>query len=264
MSAYRVRFWFFVPLLLAGPVYAEDVGTVADVCTLAQCERGGRSFETANGVTVQSGDLFRTVDQGMLLLKFSDDTTALLRRNAELFVRQMDQIPDGFRTALDLNNGSVHVFVKPAHGGEVTIQTPVGRAKTFSTEFVVSYDAAGERMEVVGVAGNVEVTSVAECRGQTVRVGPQQQTVVESGRCPTRPRPLERTSFRQIVDDGQFIGQGQAETLIRDDPLAWLPNPPAVFKAGGPHTPEDRPGCTTPADCIKPPLVTPGGVNVQF
>src|SRR5215470_14273708 len=149
MAAHRVRFWLLVPLLLSRPLYAEDVGTIANVCTVAHCERGGRPFETANGVGVQAGDLFRTEGNGELLLKFSDDTTALLRRNAELFVRQVDQIPEGFRTALDLSNGSVHVFVKPGHGGEVTVQTPVGKAKTFSTEFVVSYDPAAERMQVV-------------------------------------------------------------------------------------------------------------------
>jgi len=258
------RFWFLVPLLFARALHAEDVGTVADVCTLAQCERAGRAFETGNGVAVQTGDLLRTVNDGRLLIKFSDDTTALLSRSAQLFVRQVDKIPEGFRTALDLSNGSVHVFVKPGHGGEVTIQTPVGKTKTFSTEFVVTYDPAAERMQVVGVVGIVEVIAAAACGDQTVRVGPQQQTVVERDRCPRVPQPVDQTTFHQIIDDGQFIGQGRAETLIRDDPLAWLPSPPAVFKAGGPHTPEDRPDCLTPADCVKPPLTTPGGVNVQF
>lgn len=265
MTPCRTRaLWLLIPLLLGGPVRAEDVGTVADVCTSARCERSGAQFETANGVAVQTGDLLHTMGNGLLLVKFKDDTTALLLRNAQLFVRDVAQLPEGFRTALDLRNGGVHVFVSPGTGGEVTVTTPVGKAKTFHTEFVVSYDPAAERMQVIGVLGRVEVISVAECPGQSVAVGPQQQTIVSRGRCPTSPQPVDEAAFRQITEDGQFIGEGRAETLVRDDPIAWGPSPPSVFKAGGPHTPEDRPDCTTPADCVKPPLVPPGGVDVRF
>src|SRR5215470_18315319 len=192
--------WMAIALLCCGPLRADDVGTVADVCTEARCSRSNAEFETANGVAVQTGDLLQTRNDGRLLIKFRDDTTALLLRNAQLFVRDVNQLPEGFRTALELRNGTVHVFVSPGAGGEVTVETPVGKRKTFHTEFVVSYDAGTERMQVVGVVGNVEVIG-ADCRGPSKRVGPQQQTIVDRGRCPTTPQPVDQAAFRQITED---------------------------------------------------------------
>jgi hypothetical protein len=248
-------------------VHAQVVGTVADRATIAKYKRGVESPQAVEfGSDVRSGDtLVTSGDLGKLRVHFEDRAEVILMRTSELYVSALPATSSTGQGVFELRNGKVFVSIRPGPGGEVSVTTSVGHTASFHTEYVVAFDPAAQRMQVVGVSGLVDVVAKARCSGRSLRLGARELTTIVRGGCPSQPEALDDASFSAWTTDGDFVGGGRAETLPRfDGPDLVADGVLPTFKPRGPESIFDRPDCTTPADCLKPPVVPSGGIDVRF
>lgn len=103
---------------------------------------------------------------------------------------ELDEITGRRRSLISVLLGKLRLAFAPRLEGEVEVDTPTATLGVKGTDVRVSVAAAG-RTVVEVLEGLVEVTSKA--RGGTVLVASGQLTVVEPGRAPTRPVPLDPT-----------------------------------------------------------------------
>ncbi|MBI1817241.1 MAG: FecR domain-containing protein [Deltaproteobacteria bacterium] len=211
-------------LLVSRAAWAQEVGTVAEVEGTAEIGRGGRWSPASVGTAVQFKDALRTGHPGRVRVVFQDDTVLNIGDDSHLVLDEQvfDPAQGTYRSVIHMIKGRVRALVseyyKQPHA-RYHIDTPTAVSGVRGTEFIVSYDAATEVTEVVGITGRVEVTSPLDPTHHGVFVTAQEITSVARGKFATPPTRLSDTIFRQYLKGLEFIGGGHAESLSAASPL---------------------------------------------
>jgi len=214
----RQRLWGLLvclaALATAQVARAEDVGSVAAAEGTAEIGRGGTFTPATAGATVALGDEVRTGRPGRVRLVFRDESTVVVSDDSQLTVDEQVFKPDQgqAKSLLGLVQGKVSATVgeyyhRPGTSFEVKTATAVAGVR--GTEFLISYDAAQDLTEVVGISGHVVVHSLADPTGPGVLVTANEATTVERNKSPSAPNRLDDRLFRQRIEQIEFIGRGQ-------------------------------------------------------
>lgn len=214
----------FAVVMLSATAWAQEIGRIASLEGTVEVGRAGAWRPAALGGVVGLGDEVRTAKPGRIRILLRDDSvlnvgpTSQIRIDEQVF----DPATGNFRTRVHLLEGKLRVLVseyyqQPKSVFEVETGTAVSAVR--GTEFVIAYDPVAEVTEVVGVTNTVAVNSARGLVAHGVVVAPQHLTVVRKGQSPTAPTRLSDRSFRQYIEDLDFIGQGQAESAGLANPL---------------------------------------------
>lgn len=233
----RYAFLAALCLLALGvtPAGAEDVGSIAAMDGKVEIGRGGEWIPAEVGSVVQLGDTIRTARPGRARVVFRDDTVLNVGHDSQVVVDEQvfDLNAGTFSSVFRVLQGKVRTLVSDYYmepRAKLKVETPTSVSGVRGTEFVVVYDPDREITEVVGVTHQVTVESVLIPVGRPVIVGPRQLSVIPRGKYPSAARPLSEEVFRQYLDDLEFIGAGQFESLVIENPII----------AGGFVPPPDR------------------------
>lgn len=219
--------------LLAAAAAAQVVGTVATLEGSVEIDRAGTTLVAAAGFDVEQGDVVRTGAAGRVRLLLRDDTVLNLDESSTLTLDE--QVLGGGeappQSLLQLLGGRVRVLVsdlyaQPDAAFEVKTLTAVSGVR--GTEFLVTYDAALQATEVVGISGMVEVNGFADLTSRGVFVRAREVTRVDEDGVPSPPRRLEDELFRQYLDGLAFIGRGQPEGAVIEHPFLGDEFVPAI------------------------------------
>ena len=227
-------------LLLASPVVAQEVGTIAEMDGTADVGRGGAWVPAAIGAPIQQGDQLRTGKPGRLKVVFQDDSVLSITEDSLVKVNEQVFDPNASkaRSYFDLVRGKLNSIVSDYYGrpgATYEVKTATAVAGVRGTEFSVSYDPDDETTEVLGFSGKVQVRSLLDPTGPGVIITANEATTVAEGRLPTPPRRYNETFFRQQLEQFNFIGGGRIESVASGHPLvagAAVPRPdraPAVL-----------------------------------
>lgn len=204
--------------LLAIPVSAAEVGTIAAVGGTAELRHAGIWNPAAIGAPVNIGDEVRTGRPGQVRIVFQDDSVLAVSDGSHITVTEQyfDPTKGQARSLMQLITGKVNAIVSEYYhraGSNYQIQTRNAVAGVRGTEFIMSYDPAADVTQVFGVSGHVVVHSAVDPTGPGVLITPDQSTSVTKDQLPTQPRQIGGMLFQQTLDNLSFIGNGRAETL---------------------------------------------------
>lgn len=225
-------------LLILGAVRAdaEDVGSIAAMDGTVEIGRDGAWNAAAVGTVVRLGDTIRTGHPGRARVVFRDDTVLNVGHDSQVVVDEQVFNPDlgTFSSVFRLLQGKVRTLVSEYYmepRAKLQVVTPTSVSGVRGTEFIVVYDPDREVTEVVGITSEVTVESVLIPVGRAVVVRPRELSVVARGKYPTEPRLLEEEVFRQYLEGLEFIGAGQQESMVINNPIiagAIVPPPDRV------------------------------------
>lgn len=141
------------------------------------------------------------------------------------------------------------------------------KAKSKTTEFIVTYDSGTGVAQVIGVNGQVAASSTT-ITGHEVTIDVQHKTIVRPGRPPTKPIRLSDEEFQAHRAAFAFIGGGRAESqaklspLVKGEVLRPLDRAPWT---GPPKVPwEDWPKWTDPPFVQPPNVAGAARVGIDF
>jgi hypothetical protein len=197
-----------------------EVATIAAVIGGAELQRAGSAEWqlAAVGSPLFAGDRVRTRPASRMKIVFQDDSIVDVGPASELVIDAQEFNPTqrSYRSTLKLLGGKIRTLVSEYYGApraRYEIETPTAVAGVRGTEFIVSYDAANEYTDVVGLANEVVVEGTLGVVGGSVRVGPQMATRVQKGRFPTAPRRVDSDVLRQYLEGLDIIGTGGKDSL---------------------------------------------------
>jgi hypothetical protein len=132
---------------------------------------GGQQGGLANGATVKPGDNIRTGQNGRVLLTRGQETI-LISPNSAIGIPM--QKSEGMSTTIVQQAGSILLEVEKRNVKHFAVETPYLAAVVKGTQFRVTVDAAGSRVDVL--KGQVEVADFKS--GQYALVKPDQAAKV--------------------------------------------------------------------------------------
>lgn len=232
---------FSLLLLGAATARAEDVGSIAAMDGVVEIGGDGTWTPAAVGTVVRLGDTIRTGRPGRVRVVFRDDTVLNVGHDSQVVVDEQVFNPDAgtFSSVFRLLQGKVRTLVSEYYmepRAKLQVVTPTSVSGVRGTEFIVVYDVEREVTEVVGITNEVTVESVLIPVGRAVIVRPRELSIVARGKYPTEPRLLEEEVFHQYLDDLEFIGSGQLESMVINNPIvagAAVPPPDRVEPVTG-------------------------------
>jgi hypothetical protein len=224
-------------VVLAQTSLAQDIGRIAALDNTVEIGRGGTWAAANIGNPVGVGDQVRTNATGRVRIVFRDGSVLNLGTATQMVIEQQTGDADKgvWHSGIQLLKGKLRSLVSEYYkqsGSVYEIGTPTAVAGVRGTEFVMTYDPAGDLSQVVGVTGTVAVHSVTDRRRRAVEVTTQELTIVARGKFPTPPKRIPDKLFREYIEDLQFIGDGRSESLTTGHALL----------AGSVVPPPDRPG----------------------
>jgi FecR-like protein len=215
---------FVTLLLVAFPVAAQEVGTVAGLDGTADIGRGGVWTPAAVGAPVEQGDQLRTGRPGRLKVVFQDDSVLSVSEESLVVVNEQvfDPANNKTRSYFDLVRGKLNSIVSDYYGrpgASYQVKTATAVAGVRGTEFSISYDPEDEVTEVLGFNGTVQVHSLLDPAGPGVIITANEATTVAQGRLPTLPQRYNESIIRHQLDGFNFIGGGRFESVSAGHPL---------------------------------------------
>jgi hypothetical protein len=237
MSPYRAlaafALSFVLVTMMAAAAAAQVVGRVATLDGTVEIDRAGTTLVAAAGLDVEKGDVVRTRSGGRIRLLLLDDTVVNLGASSTLTLDEQ-VLGDGAtppQSMLQLLGGKVRVLVSEVYAqpdAEFEVKTLTAVSGVRGTEFVVTYDAALQATEVIGISGKVEVNGFADLESRGVFVQAREVTRVDEDGVPSPPQRLEDELFRQYLDGLAFIGRGQPEGAVIEHPFLGNEFVPAI------------------------------------
>jgi hypothetical protein len=230
-QSWSVAVWvraFLVVLCLLGVgaarASAEDVGSIAAMDGSVELGRNEAWVSAQVGTAVQLGDTIRTGRPGRARIVFRDDTVLNVGTSSRVVVDEQVFDPDTgtFAAAFRVLQGKVRTLVSQYYmepRAKLRVETPTSVSGVRGTEFIVVYDPERDVTEVVGITREVTVESVLIPVGRAVIVKPRDISIVARGKYPTEPRQLEEDVFRQYLDGLEFIGAGEMESMLINNPI---------------------------------------------
>lgn len=220
------------PMIVAAAA-AQGVGKVATLEGTVEIDRAGTTLVAATGLDVERGDVLRTGAAGRVRLLLRDDTVVNLGASSTLTLDEqvLGDEATPLQSALQLLGGKVRVLVSELYaepGTQFEVKTPTAVAGVRGTEFTVTYDAAVETTEVIGISGKVEVNGRADLEARGVFIRAREITRIGEDGVPSPPQRLEDELFRQYLDGLAFIGRGQPEGAMIDHPFLGNEFVPAI------------------------------------
>lgn len=211
-------------LLLAFPVAAQEVGTVAGLDGTADIGRGGAWTPAAVGAPIEQGDQLRTGRPGRLKVVFQDDSVLSVSEESMVVINEQvfDAANNKARSYFDLIHGKLNSIVSEYYsrpGASYQVKTATAVAGVRGTEFSISYDPDDEVTEVLGFNGTVQVHSLLDPAGPGVIITANEATTVAHGRLPTLPQRYNESIIRHQLDGFNFIGGGRFESVSAGHPL---------------------------------------------
>jgi len=223
-------------MVVALPVRAQEVGTIAAVDGTAEIERGGAMIPGTTGVGIFQGDVLQTGNPGRMRVVFQDDSVLTLSDDSRMTVDEHVFNPDGqTRSLLQLLRGKVTAVVSEYYrraGARYEIKTATAVCGVRGTEFSISYDPSKQLTEVVGISGVVSVHSTVDPTGPGVLVRASEATTIAPGELPAAPHKLDESTFRQQLLGRDFMGVSRSESPTSSHPLVAGGNVPPADRAG--------------------------------
>lgn len=225
-------------LLFCGAASAQVVGNVATMEGTVEIGRGGAFTPASLGGDIQKGDVVRTGRPGRVRIVFQDNSVLKLGDGSELAIS--DQVYDanqaGGSSVLNLVRGKARSIVSdyykdPSARFEVRTATAVSGVR--GTDFVVAYDEADGETQVVGVTGKVAVSGATRPE-KAVLIGGRQMTRIGRDGFVS---PVQRAGdevFRQVLDDVEFVGAGEPESITAGTTSGSTVAPPEQISAVNP------------------------------
>jgi opacity protein-like surface antigen len=237
MSPYRalaaLALSFVLVTMMASAAAAQVVGRVATLDGTVEIDRAGTTLVAAAGFDVEKGDVVRTGTGGRIRLLLRDDTVVNLGASSTLTLDEQ-VLGDGAtppQSMLQLLGGKLRVLVSEVYAqpdAEFEVKTLTAVSGVRGTEFIVTYDAAVQATEVIGISGKVEVNGFADLESRGVFVRAREVTRVDEDGVPSPPQRLEDELFRQYLDGLAFIGRGQPEGAVIEHPFLGTEFVPAI------------------------------------
>jgi ferric-dicitrate binding protein FerR (iron transport regulator) len=268
-----------VPMLLAATLagvanaaHAQEVGSVATMEGAPEGGRDGAWSTLAIGNPIHVGDGVRTGADSRARIVLLDGSVLNLGKQAQITIAEAttDESGRAVRAVIQLHAGALEAAVGPDYtrpGAAFDVKTQTALATVSGTEFVASYDPVAEVSTVTGVAGQVQVYSLASPLSRGVLVARQEATTVAKGELPSLPRPLTEIAFRQRIEELEFAGVGRPESLgaaLRTASRVPPPDRAPRHLWGTYDWPIDKKKSHSPFDNVIPPPTGPGGIQVLF
>jgi hypothetical protein len=224
MARLQRSVWLVALLLLAFPVAAQEVGTVAGLDGTADIGRGGAWTPATVGAPIEQGDQLRTGNPGRLKVVFQDDSVLSVSEGSLVVVNEQvfDPATKKARSYFDLIQGKLNSIASEYYnrpGASYEVKTATAVAGVRGTEFTVSYDPDDAVTEVLGFNGTVQVHSLLDPAGPGVIITANETTTVAQGRLPTPPRRYDGSIIRHQLEGFNFIGGGRFESVSAGHPL---------------------------------------------
>jgi hypothetical protein len=257
--------WSVLLVLFSVAAGAQEVGKVSATRGVAEIRRAGVATAAAVGAAVQMGDELRTAD-GQMRVVFQDDSVIDLDAQSAIVVDEQIFDPAGgrFSSLMKLVQGKARALVSEYYrspGASYEVETPTAVAGVRGTSFIVTYHVDRDATEVVGIAGQVEVRTLA-ARGDTVYVTAQEATTVLRGEAPTSPSQIDERLFRDEVEGLEILAIGNLGSLAGGHPLRAAASVPAPDRAPAATNPVGQLGrdqLRNTADIVgQPPSVIDG------
>ena len=271
-------------LLIIGPALAQpaqpeapSIGRVTAVLRDAYVTHVGdqKSSRVQLNESVFFKDTYETKIGAQMRMLLDNDSVLSLGENTRLQITEHLYDPTQNQTVIELLNGMLRSLVGKliAQGGRFEIHTPTAVAAVRGTYFVVWVlpEEGGKqvtRVANIGTEGAVEVRSLPSSVEGVVTLGPLQSTLVEAGRPPAPPTPIDPSLLIDLIEGTDIRDQVITEIPVllempgidvadeRVTPIPELGRGPAPFTY--PSTPP----------VLQPPVVgvgtTPVTVDVQF
>jgi len=254
MNVYGAISMFAVALLLiVTPARAADeAGTLIGVEGKVELGRAGAWQAAGVGSAVNVGDQIRTGEPGRARVAFLDGSTINIGDGSLFTIDEHVFDPDQnkFSTYLRLLKGKVRALVSEYYEDPLAtyeLETATAVSGVRGTEFIVTYDAADDATEVVGLSGRVAVHSVKDRAANGVFIKAGQATTIMKGAFPTPPRHVGAAQMRGYIEGLKFIGGGSS--MLLDDPVLQGGEVPRQEQRAG--------GSTTGPVTVTPPQVEP-------
>jgi hypothetical protein len=219
-------------LVIAGTadlVAAEQAGTFIAVEGKVEIGREQSFAQARVGDAVNVGDEVRTGRPGRARIAFRDRSTLNVADESRVVIDEnvFDVAEGTFKSYLKLLEGKVRALVTEYYDDPTAsyqIETATAVSGVRGTEFVVAYEPADTRTEVVGLTGKVAVRGL-HMRDETgVFITSGKFTTVNQGAAPTPPRDVSPQQMRDFL-------RGLALTMTV--PGGGSGEPPVVAPGGG-------------------------------
>ena len=197
------------------------VGTVATASGETEITRAGATVAAAVGSDVEIGDELST-GAGQMRVVFRDDSILDLSEYSSVVVDDQVFEPDAghFTSLVKWLTGKARALVSSYYespGSSYEIETPNAVAGVRGTSFLISYDPASDKTEVIGIERRVEVRNLSERLSDTVYVTAQESTTVLRDEVPTQPEPVADEFYRRETDVLQPLAGVTASTAAQVD-----------------------------------------------
>ncbi len=172
------------------------------------------------GAPVYVSDEIRTGPKGRAKLFFRDAAVVDLGRSSALSVKRFDQSSND--NVLSLSAGRLRAFLSEAgRAAEATfeVDTPTAVVRAESTVFVVEYSAEEKSTRIYGIEGVVDVQGSIGLIGPSLKVGAQQQTVVQDGKFPEPAQPTDADAIAAMTAELEIIGTGRGDGFAATHPI---------------------------------------------
>lgn len=205
-------------LALAGAAAAQQVGNVATMEGTVEVGRGGQWAAAQPGTAVNSGDVVRTGRPGRARIVFQDNSVLKVTDGSEVKITAQIYDPGSAQnhSVLDVVRGKVRSIVSDYYkdpSARFEVRTATAVAGVRGTDFIVAYDEATARTEVVGVTGTVAVGGAAQPNRKPTILSARQVVTVNRDGFVSSTQRIGDAVFRQYLDGVDFIGGGAAESV---------------------------------------------------
>jgi hypothetical protein len=167
---------------------------------------------------IKEGEVIKTSSNSFIDIELNKAYKIRIKENSEVKVAKLNIHGKNAKTYLKLSKGRVLVNIESKFKGkEFKVDTPVGSAVAYGTEFLVDVNPEDGKMWLGVLRGKVGVKSKSQKEISPIFVRAKEKTIVFSNKLPTLPTPVNAEELKWLKEIDQ-IGKLLVSLVLSNTP----------------------------------------------